>query len=101
MKKLLLESTTMITDWLEKNSDPEINKKIEESININIELPCKAFAYTHGFDDQYNTVTSITEVIVIQYDKKSGYCELSTLDGNYFPSIKITNLGFNPFDKNF
>ena len=96
-----MESTTMITDWLEENGNEKISNKIQDSISINIELPCKAYAYTHGFDSEFNIVTSIDEVIVLYWDKESGYCELSTLDGKRYPSIKITNLGFNPFDKNF
>jgi len=62
---------------------------------INIELPCLAYAYMGCLDENTCGIELTTlKVIVVVYDEKSKYCELTDLEGEPFPSMCITNIGF-------
>jgi len=64
-------------------------------MGLNIKLPCKAYAYMGGLTPDLDIVITPHRVIVTGYDPETGYCDLTDREGNPFPEIKLTNIGFD------
>jgi len=65
-----------------------------ETITIN--LPCKAYFHMGVFTSELasSLTTKTVKVIVTSFDKESGYCDLTDMDGNYWPCANINSLSF-------
>lgn len=64
---------------------------------INIKLPCKAWAYLGVFTNGMASGLTIKacEVVVTSYNPDTGYCDMTDMEGNTFTEVNLTNVGFD------